>query len=719
MTGSETSEPKPTNEEEVVKTQFMPVYDHEAVDDPAWFFAHLVDNLPVNVFCKDANGRFTYVNQAFAALMDQPAEEFIGKTDFDIAPHNKAYKHLANDQSVMEFKGVFCEIDIVDIADEKQYFEVRKTPLVNPEGTTVGIEAVFWDVTAQKEAEADAEHERFLLHALMDNVPDSIYFKDIESRFIRVSEGQARKFGLGDPDEVIGKTDADIFSDEHAQQARMDELEIMRSGNPILSKVEKETWPDGPDTWCSTTKMPLRDKDTDIVGTLGISRDITELVLAEEALRKAKLAADAANRAKSDFLANMSHEIRTPMNAVLGITELLLDSDLTQTQREYLGMVLSSGESLLSLINDILDFSKIEAGKLELSPLRFDLRDSLGDTARVLGMRAHAKQLELAFSVDAEVPDTLIGDIGRLRQIVINLVGNAIKFTQSGEVVLNVSLDSSTDETVVLLVQVSDTGIGIPESKVDLIFKEFEQADSSTTRDFGGTGLGLAISSRLVELMGGEIQVESTEGNGSTFSFTAELKRIPETSETHVRTPPVIEGTRALIVDDNDTNRLILNDMLLNWGMQPHLASSAEEALEILYNSRKEGDLIPLVLTDVHMPTLDGFGFCDTIRDDASLSDVPIIMLTSGLRDGDIQKSQSLGVASHLIKPLKQSEVFEAIVSALGSELTPKELVKNLVLDSESQTHSLNVLLVEDNIVNQKLALGVLAQQNHEGRGCQ
>ncbi len=713
MNESETSEPERTDETGDLNSALC--YDKEAIDDPLWFFAHVVDNLPVNVVCKNSEGHFTYVNRAFASLMDRPAEEFIGKSDFDFSPHELASKYVTDDRWVMETRRAFRGVEMTQTAtDEKQFFEVRKTPLLDRNGEVIGIEAVFWNVTRQKEAEAAAEHERFLLHALMDNVPDSIYFKDIDSRFVRISKGQARKFGVTDPDDILGKTDADIFSAEHAEQARRDELEIMRTEKPLLSKVEKETWPDGPDTWCSTTKMPLRDQDGDVVGTFGISRDITELVLAEEALRKAKMAADAANRAKSDFLANMSHEIRTPMNAVLGITELLLDTDLTATQRDYLGMVLSSGESLLSLINDILDFSKIEAGKLELSPSQFDLRDSLGDTVRVLGLRAHAKDLELAFSVDADVPDCLIGDIGRLQQIVINLVGNAIKFTKAGEVVMNVSLHSCDEETAVIHVCVSDTGIGIPASKLEMIFREFEQADSSTTRDFGGSGLGLAISSRLVELMGGEIHVESDEGKGSTFSFTTEFQLVAESALAARSSPPVIEGTKALIVDDNDTNRLILNDMLLNWGMEPFLASSADQALEILYTARDQGDSIPIVLTDVQMPSQDGFKLCEVIRQDETLSCVPIVMLTSGLREGDIQESRSLGVTCHLIKPLKQSEVFQAIISALGSELTNDQKVVEPFKEAGILSRPLSVLLVEDNIVNQKLALGVLAQHHHE-----
>ena len=298
----------------------------------------------------------------------------------------------------------------------------------------------------------DLEHERFLLHTLLDNLPDSLYFKDAESRFLRISRAQAAWFGIDDPADAIGRTDADFFSEEHARRALTDEAEVMRSGRPLLGIEEKETWPDGRETWVVTSKLPLRDAGGKVIGTFGISRDVTgrkrvleELRQAKEAAEAAGTAAQAANRAKSAFLANMSHEIRTPMNAVLGMTELVLDTTLTDSQREYLQMVHTSGEALLALLDDILDFSKIEAGKIELERVRFGLRDCLGDAVKTLGVRADAKGLELALHVGTDVPDTLVGDPNRLRQVVVNLVGNAIKFTERGEVVVDVLVAESEE----------------------------------------------------------------------------------------------------------------------------------------------------------------------------------------------------------------------------------------------------------------------------------
>ncbi len=376
------------------------------------------------------------------------------------------------------------------------------------------------DITEAKRAEEALSHERTLLHCLMDHVPDRIYFKDAQSRFVRINRALAEQFGLNDPDDAIGKTDFDFFSAEHAGPAFRDEQEVMKSGRAIVGIEENETFPNGRSGWVSTTKLPLRDKDGQVVGTFGISRDITSRKIAEVETRKAKEAAEAANRAKSEFLANMSHEIRTPMNGILGMTELALGTPLTSEQREYLFMVKTSAEALLTILNDILDFSKIEARKLHLDSVPFNLRDTVGDTMRAMAFRAQQKGLELACHISRDVPEFVVGDPGRLRQVIVNLVGNAIKFTASGEVVVSVrsqegvsvgwvessrptnhavspvGLEDSTHPTdaasreVLLHFEVSDTGIGIASEKLATIFDPFEQADRSTTRRLRRDGAG-------------------------------------------------------------------------------------------------------------------------------------------------------------------------------------------------------------------------------------
>ena len=418
--------------------------------------------------------------------------------------------------------------------------------------------------------------EHRLIRALMDNLPHNIYFKDAASRFIRINTAMAAFFGLSDPREAVGKCDSDFFTSAHAHLALADEQEIIRTGVPIVDKEEQETWPDGHISWVSSTKIPLRDDDGRIVGTLGISRDITERKQVAEALRVAKEVAEAASRAKGAFLANMSHEIRTPLNAIIGMTELVLEGQLAPRQREFLTTVRESGEALLAIINDILDFSKIEAGKLVLDQSVFNLRDGLADTIKLFAVRADKQGLELALNVHTGVPNMVVGDFHRLRQIIVNLIGNALKFTDQGEVVLDVAVQSQFEEDVRLHFTVYDTGSGIPKNKQKAIFEMFEQADSALTRRHGGTGLGLAIVARLVELMGGSIWVESEVAKGSEFHFTVLLGLAdPETA------PPrelgSLHGIRVLVVDDNATNRRILDEVLRSWKMTPVTVCGAAE----------------------------------------------------------------------------------------------------------------------------------------------
>jgi PAS domain S-box-containing protein len=691
-------------------------------------------------------------------------------------------------------------------------------------------------------ANDELQQERYLLHTLMDNVPHSIYFKDQSSRFIRINQALARLFDLDDPLQAVGKTDADFFGPEHAQQALSDEQAIIRSGQPLVDREEKEVWPDGRVTWALTTKMPLRDPGGRIVGTFGISRDITGQRLAEESLRASELryrtlydasrdaimmldpqrgflagnpatirlfgcrdereftactpadlsperqpdgassrikarqmietalqegvhffewqhqqadgtefpatvlltsmelegrrilqatvrdisaekhaaealqaakeSAEAASRAKSSFLANMSHEIRTPLNAVIGMTELVLRSPLSAQQREYLSTVKDSGEALLSVINDILDFSKIEAGKLVLDHLPFDLRESLGDTMKSLAIRAHQKSLELAFYCHTDVPRRVLGDYARLRQVVLNLVSNAVKFTEQGEVVLEVNREAVEGRHVVLRMTVSDTGIGIPADKQADIFGMFEQGDSALTRRYGGTGLGLAIASRLVAMMGGSIAVDSQVGQGSRFQFTVRLELAdPAESDDLVLVPSCLHGLRVLVVDDTATNRRILDEVLRHWHMEPELAAGAVQAMALLQAAHRAGSPYPLVLTDAHMPDVDGFTLTESLRKDPGLAATKVIMLTSGDRPEDMSHCADLGIAAYLLKPAKQSELLEAIEQTMGVLITKRDLTATLA-DLPAKRR-LRILLAEDSMVNQKLAMALLEQQGH------
>ncbi len=685
----------------------------KVINDSRALYSSLVENLPVHVHRKDLAGRFTFANQSFCSLLGKSLEEITGKTDFDFYPEELARKYHREDEQVMETGRLLEIVEEKEHYGESSYVHVMKSPVRDAEGSIRGVQVIFWDVTENHKARVALEQERYLLSALMDHLPHSIYFKDKQSRFIRINKALADYVGAHDAPDAIGKTDFDFFTEEHAGQARADELQVMQAGHPLVDKEEKETWPDGHETWVSTTKLPLYDERGKIVGTFGISRDITEQKHAAEALRKAKEAAEVASKAKSQFLATMSHEIRTPMNGIIGMIDLLMNTNPTDQQRTYLNLAGQSAETLLTLINDILDFSKIEAGRFELESSPFGLRDTLGDALQTLERAAYEKGLELTYRIPPDIPDNLIGDPTRFCQVVVNLAGNAIKFTKEGEIDVGVRLESMTEKEVRLHFTVSDTGPGIPPEKQKLIFEAFRQADSSMSRRFGGTGLGLAISSHLVELMNGTMWLESEVGKGSTFHFEVDFSLQKKTPAASLVKPEMLSGMHVLVVDDNETNRLILTEMLSNWHMKPTAVGSGGSALVQMEAMIEAGTPFQLALVDGMMPRMDGYELAAQIRQRPALSQTPLIMLSSA---GDIANRDGCGnldINYCLVKPVKQSELLDAIAGSLNLARVDKPSQTPPVYEPSGSTRSLRILLAEDGIVNQRVAVDLLEQRGH------
>jgi PAS domain S-box-containing protein len=788
----------------------------------------LLANLPAGVVIIDPVTRMIeQVNHAGSTLFGAPAEQVVGK---------RCHAFLC---PALDGKCPVCdlgkEVDnaerVMLCADGSPRPVLKSVKRIHIRGKEKLLEC-FIDLTERKQAEEALATERNLFTALLDTLPDSVFFKDAQSRFIRVSKAKAKKHGFADATQMIGKNDFDFYNQDAAQAQYDSEQKIIRTGEPLINAEEKQKLANGLEGWSLITKMPLRDPDGNIVGTFGISRDITsqkqaeetlrqsreeialvtdnvpaliahvdstfhylfankayaeslgmnpdeivgrhvrdvigehawsesaeffakvlrgELVTfertilspnqqariqdvslvpqfdargsvlayfalivdvterkqAEEELRQAKETAEQATRAKSEFLANMSHEIRTPMNAIVGLSHLALKTDLSAKQRDYLNKIQSSAHALLGLLNDILDFSKTEAGKLAIEKTPFHFDQVLNNVANVVTFKVQEKGLEIFFRTAPDVPMELVGDPLRLRQVLINLVGNAVKFTEKGEIIVSTELISWQDTQVELRFSVRDTGIGMTEQQRAKLFQPFTQADGSTTRKYGGTGLGLAISKELVERMGGAIGVDSTLGAGSTFYFTVLLGVQPEAT-TLRRSPPVdLRGKRALVADDNQTAQDILKTMLTNLLFDVTTVDSGHAALQELENQSYD-----LVILDWRMPGLDGIETARRIKAHLHLPKAPkIFMVTAYGREEAISQAEELGLDGFLIKPISDSFLFDMVMDTFGRDRKQPARAGGTTSPSSramSTVAGARVLVAEDNEINQQVAREIL-----------
>lgn len=549
---------------------------------------------------------------------------------------------------------------------------------------------------------------------ILDTLDDGYFEVDLKGNYLFLNDAFCRITGYSE-NELVGANYRKFFDPPLVQLLGETYHKIYRTGEPLKAFQYELTKKNDTKRFVEESVSLKRDSQGSPVAFMGIRRDCTDRKRAEQELEEARNVAIESARLKSEFLANMSHEIRTPMNGVIGMTGLLLDTELSEDQRDFAETIRSSGDALLTIINDILDFSKIEAGKLQFEILDFDLSSAVEGTVELLAERAREKKIEFASLIYSSVPTALRGDPGRLRQVLTNLVGNAIKFTEHGEVIVRAETESETDDVAVIRFTVSDSGIGITEAAQKNLFQAFTQADGSTTRKYGGTGLGLAISRQLVELMDGAIGVTSQAGKGSTFWFTARFEKQPQHAQVFQSTPAVLEGLRALIVDDNATNRKILSHQLTSWGMIHQEVDGGVRALEMLRTAAGRDAAYDLVILDLMMPAMDGFELARRIKADPVTASTHLVLLTSYGQRGDGAVARQAGVAAYLTKPVRQAQLFDCLMNVVrqsdgesrsNAPATPSSnLITRHDLTESTMIPNKLILLAEDNIVNQKVAV--------------
>jgi two-component system, sensor histidine kinase and response regulator len=664
-------------------------------------YRQLVESADDLIYRTDAEGRFTYLNPAVAEALG--AEESMlldtGFREWIRPDYREQARQFYEDQRVQGIPNTYCEFPMVSRAGEEVWLGQR-VQLALEDGAFAGFLAVARNITERKRAEQALEREREQLRQIVTHAPVAMAMLDREGRHVAHSTRWLRYVGVREPS-VVGRTLRELWPD---MPERYDRILARAFAGEVVSEAEDALErADGSKVWLRWSVHPWRDVGGEVAGVVLAAQSIDLLV-------RARQAALQASRLKSDFLANMSHEIRTPMNGVIGMARLLLDTDLTPEQREYAEIIDGSGRVLLEIINDILDFSKIEAGRIDLDVVDFDLRRAVREVLGSFAEAAQARGLELLCLIRHDVPSALRGDPGRLRQVITNLVGNAVKFTERGEVVLRVTITESDETAATVRFEVRDTGIGIAPEVKPRLFESFVQADTSTTRRFGGTGLGLAISKRLVELMGGGIGFESQPGRGSTFWFSARFERQAVEPAAPPAPPARLLGRRVLVVDDNATNRQILRQQLGHWGLRVAAVESGSRALAVLREGADSGRGFDLAILDMKMPGMDGLSLARAIVGDDALGTVRLVLLTSVGQRGHGVEASRIGISAYLTKPVDEADLYDCLVEVFAPSRARRvsPLVTRHTLRERHPPGGARILVAEDNEVNQKVAVRLL-----------
>jgi len=677
----------------------------------------LLDNIPDRIYFKDIHSRFLRCSRSMALRLGlSDPKEIVGRTDFDFLSHDQAQEYFNDEQRILlTGQPLIAKLEKqLDAEGKEIWASVTKVPIYSQSGAIAGLIGLSRDITQLKQTEQALRQAEEKYRTIYENSVEGIFQTTREGRFLSANPALARLYGYGSPEEVVAAL-TDIEHQLYADPRRREEFAGLMRDQGFVTGFESEVFRrDKSKIWISESARTVKDAEGNFRFYEGIVEDITMRKQAENERESAREAALESARTKAQFLANMSHEIRTPMNAITGMTGLLLDTHLNQEQRDYVDTIRHSTESLLDVINDILDFSKIEAGKLTMELIDFDLRDAVEGTMEMLAERAHTKAVELACWIGQGVPAALRGDPFRLRQILANLTANAIKFTERGEVLVRVTTVAETENTVTIRFDVKDTGIGIAPEAIARIFQEFTQADGSTTRKYGGTGLGLTISKQLVELMKGTIEVQSKPGEGSNFSFTIPFTRQPLTAPPPV--PPeaaALAGLRLLMVDELANQRQILHEQFQQWGLRDEQATTGEAGMALLQEAARAGRPYPLIVIDTDLGETDGLTLAQNIKGDPALASTRILMLTTLLDRLNPTVMRATGISASLVKPVRQSRLLESLIevmSASGAESAQPLGAAAVTLPAlapppRAPVRNVRVLLAEDNIVNQRVAI--------------